>query len=148
MLKIAQRIVSALRQDEDLQVLLGATAQEEGGTLSGARIFTIAYPEVDEGKDKVPYLVVMPQGSTFEGTEDDAYMEETTNIDILCVATDISQLATIEEAVIADIDAYLEGTEEFDFTQQPTRTTSAAQMDTDKPCVFFTVSYSLNHIKS
>ena len=60
-LKIASAFISALRSNDELLSILGG----QGDKKEGARIFTVARPQEDEGKDKIPYLIDIFTNSSF-----------------------------------------------------------------------------------
>ena len=131
-LKIASAFISALRSNDELLSILGG----QGDQKEGARIFTVARPQEDEGKDKIPYLIVQPQGLTSGGDKDAYEDRDTDTVSILIVAAPypaLVELSQILRVIIADM--LTEEHEEF-IIDDYTSSVGATPMDIEKPCFF------------
>lgn len=133
-LKIAKAFTQALRQDEDLLTTLGAT---EG---RGARIFAVARPDEDEKEDKVPYIIVMPNGVQSEGTKDDYEQVDRATVDLLICDESFDQLVNLASRTRHIVNQHLSSTEDY-IIDDMSFTASAVQYDMARPCYYMTLTY-------
>ena len=139
-LKIASAFISALRSNDELLTILGG----QGDKKEGARIFTVARPQEDEGKDKIPYLIVQPQGLT-SGGDKDAYEDgDTDTVSILIVAATYPALVELSQMVRDTLAAMLTEEHEEFIIDDYTFSVGATQMDIEKPCFFLDFNYQIN----
>jgi len=139
-LQIGKAFISALRSNSDLLRVLGG----QGKNLDGARIFSVARPQEDENKDKIPYLIIQPQGLTAQ-TDKDGYEEgDNDTVSILIVAAEYEDLINLSQMVRDTIAAML--VEEHDGFQidDYSLTVGPTQMDVQKPCYFHEFTYQTN----
>jgi len=139
-LQIGKAFISALRSNSDLLRVLGG----QGKNLDGARIFSVARPQEDENKDKIPYLIIQPQGLTAQ-TDKDGYEEgDNDTVSILIVAAEYEDLINLSQMVRDTIAAML--VEEHDGFQIDDYALSVGptQMDVQKPCYFHEFTYQTN----
>jgi len=139
-LQIGKAFISALRSNSDLLRVLGG----QGKNLDGARIFSVARPQEDENKDKIPYLIIQPQGLTAQ-TDKDGYEEgDNDTVSILIVAAEYEDLINLSQMVRDTIATML--VEEHDGFQidDYSLTVGPTQMDVQKPCYFHEFTYQTN----
>ena len=145
-LTLSKAFIAALRTNDELMRQLGAKLKD--GTLQGARLFTVARPTVDEEKDKIPYIIIMPQGINSDGSEDDYEETDTCVINLLVVASEFATgstpgLVDLAEEVRTTIREHLsdyEGVEINDYTFAA----SEVQYDDKKPCYWQILTYTVN----
>ena len=149
-LQIGKAFISALRSNTELLQVLGG----KGKDLEGARIFSVARPQEDESQDKIPYLIIQPQGLTAQ-TDKDGYEEgDNDTVSILIVAAhytttaingkieiglvELSQMVrdTIAAMLVEEHDGFQ--IDDYSLTVGPT------QMDVKKPCYFHEFTYQTN----
>ena len=149
-LQIGKAFISALRSNTDLLQVLGG----KGKDLEGARIFSVARPQEDESQDKIPYIIIQPQGLTAQ-TDKDGYEEgDNDTVSILIVAAhytttaingkieiglvELSQMVrdTIATMLVEEHDGFQ--IDDYSLTVGPT------QMDVQKPCYFHEFTYQTN----
>lgn len=139
-LKVAKAFIGAIRNNEQLIRLLGA----KGTPLSGARLFSVYYPEVDKGTDKLPYIVIMPQGINTTGSKDEYEQGDAATVDVLIAGNDnFDQFVDIAQMVRDTIEEGLEGDNDFTIDDY-TFSAGPVQFDPDKPCYFQTLTYIVN----
>lgn len=152
-LQIGKAFISALRSNTELLLVLGGDSKGEG-----ARIFSVARPQEDENKDKIPYIIVQPNGLTTEGDKDGYEEGDTDTVSILIVAAhyttvahngkieiglvELSQMVrdTLASMLTDDID----GIQIFDYTLS----VGPTQMDVTKPCYFHEFTYQTNTVNT
>lgn len=145
-LRIGKAFVRTLRSSEPLMRLLGAKEDSES-RLVGARLFAVARPTQDEAEDRIPYVIMMPDGITTQGSKDGYENADTATVRILCVADTyeaLIDLASLVRSTLADglcyhDDAFYE-TDDF-VIDDYTFSASAVSYDADKPCYFQTLTY-------
>lgn len=135
-LKLGKSFVDALRSNNTLCTLLGAT----GRPLTGARIFAVARSNDEEAADIIPYIVMIPEGINTDSTKDEYEYGDTATISLLCVASSFADLITLTEMVRDTIEQKLDGTTEYVIDDYQF-SANAVQMDPDKPCYFQTLTY-------
>lgn len=136
-LRIGSGVLKALRASKALQTMLGC----DGAGVNG-RMFYVARKTADEQQDRIPYLIVLPQGITTEGNKDRFDITQIDTVDILCVAADGEQLAALTELVHLTFQNNIVGDDTY-FVEDYTFSASAVQYDPDKPCFFQTLTYRI-----
>ena len=149
-LQIGKAFISALRSNTELLRVLGG----QGKNLEHARIFSVARPQEDETQDRIPYLIIQPQGLTAQ-TDKDGYEEgDADTVSILIVAAnytttafngkieiglvELSQMVrdTIAAMLVEEHDGFT--IDDYAISVGPTH------MDVQKPCYFHEFTYQVN----
>lgn len=139
-LKLAKAFVGAIRNNEALLRTLGA----KGNPLSGARIFTASRPETEDKADKLPYIIVMPQGINTRGNKDEYDCGDNATVDVLVVGTaDPNEFVNLAQTVRDTIEDNLTGDNDFTIDDY-TFSASPLMYDEKKPCYFQTLTYNVN----
>ena len=135
-MRLAKAFITSIRGSEDLNTMLGAVDGK------GARVYTVARPEADENADRIPYLIVLPEGTTRDDNKD-GYTGEQCTISILCVASTFLELVELTELVQEAVEgtaAQQDGYYLDDFAFRA----NGVQMDMEKPCYYQTLTYIVN----
>ncbi|MBQ6984592.1 MAG: hypothetical protein IJQ20_06645 [Paludibacteraceae bacterium] len=138
-LKLGRAFNAALESNPKLLVTLGA----DPDTLQGARIFSVARTDEDEQEDKMPYVVMMPNGVTSQGTKDEYDQTDSATIGLLVAAGTFDELINLADIVRKTIENNLCDDPEFTIDDW-TFSADAVQFDNKKPCFFQTLTYICN----
>ena len=141
-LRIGKTFVEALRQSDDLARLLGAREDTEH-RLVGARIFAVARQTQDEQEDRIPYVIMMPEGISASASKDDYEETDLATVSLLCVADTYQALISLTEQVRETVAVRLQDAaqaEDFRIDDY-SFAASAVSYDADKPCYFQTLTY-------
>lgn len=118
-------------------------------SAAGGRIFPVARTTEDEQLDKIPYIIMQPEGLTNEGqSKDDAEGDtDLCNVSLLVCSSSYQDLVTLTQSVRQTIhEAFLNGISDvtwsfaidgYDFSAD------AVNYDPQKPCHWQTLRYTI-----
>ena len=138
-LKLGRAFIDAIESNPELLVTLGADPE----TLQGARLFAVARTDEDEAEDLLPYVVMMPNGVTTQGSKDDYDQTDTATIDLLIVAETFDALIDLATDVRQTVEQNLCDDPEFRIDDW-TFSANAVTYDDKRPCFFQTLTYMCN----
>ena len=138
-LKLSRAFIRAIECNSDLLVTLGA----DPVTLEGARIFPVARPDEDEKEDKLPYIIIMPNGIQSKGSKDNYDETDTAIIGVLVVTDTADELFDLTQTVRETIDGHITDDPEFSIDDY-TFSADPVKYDSERPCYFQTLTYTCN----
>lgn len=132
-LQTAKFVISALQHSDYVM------------TATDGRIFFVARDNAAEEEDKIPYVVVMPEGVSEYGSKDWGGEMDNDKVSVMVVAGDGEGLMTLAESVRRALPKELSTYEAESFkVEQLSFSAGAVMMDSSKPCYYQTLSYEID----
>lgn len=132
-LQTAKFVISALQHSEYVM------------TATDGRIYFVARDNAAEEEDKIPYVVVMPEGVSGYGGKDWGDEMDNDKISVMVVAGDGEGLMTLAEEVRRALPRELSTFKAETFkVEQLSFRAGAVMMDSSKPCYYQTLSYDID----
>lgn len=130
-------------------IISAISANEDIVSAIGGRLYYVGRDNAAEDEDKIPYIVVMPNGLSELTTKDDGALEDEDKIDVLVVAESGEALMSLAYGVRRTVYNYNKQTGGFEesgrfMVSQMSFSAGEVFFDPSKPCYYQFLSFTLN----